>query len=87
MAIYVYKTADGSLVSYCPNDADPVADAATLAKNGLTVVKGQPALGPTMAWDEKQLAAVAVAAPVIPPPPLATGSITINGVVYKVVLS
>ena len=51
MAIYVYNTATGALVSWCPNDTDPVADAATLAANGLGVVTGLPALGPIVAWN------------------------------------
>jgi hypothetical protein len=31
MAIYVYNTTTGALVSYCPDDIDPVAPSATLA--------------------------------------------------------
>lgn len=60
MAIYVYKIADGSLVSYCPNDTDPVADAATLSKAGLTALTGQPAMSATSAWDATTKAVKAV---------------------------
>jgi hypothetical protein len=51
MAIYVYNTTTGALVSYCPNDTDPVASAQVLTANGLTAVTGLPQLGPTVAWD------------------------------------
>lgn len=51
MAIYVYKIADGSLYSWSPNDTDPVADATTLAANGLAVVSGLAAIDPSHSWD------------------------------------
>ena len=66
MAIYVYNTATGVLVSYCPNDTDPVAPAATLAANGLTAVSGLPALSPTTQWSATSKTVVTVTAPVAP---------------------
>jgi hypothetical protein len=66
MAIYVYNTTTGALVSYCPNDADPVAPAATLAANGLTAVSGLPALSPTEQWSATSKTVVTVTAPVAP---------------------
>ncbi len=65
MAIYVYNTTTGALVSYCPNDTDPVAPAATLAANGFTAVSGLPALGPTVVWN----ATTKTTATVTPPAP------------------
>lgn len=44
MAIYVTNIETGELVSYCPDDTDPVADAATLAANGLKATTGNPPL-------------------------------------------
>lgn len=66
MAIYVYATATGALVSWCPNDTDPVAPAATLAANGLASMSGLPALDATHAWDAASKTVVVVAAPVQP---------------------
>jgi hypothetical protein len=66
MAIYVYNTTTGALVSYCPNDTDPVAPAATLAANGLTAVSGLPALSPTTQWSASSKTVVTVTAPVNP---------------------
>ena len=63
MAIYVYNTTTGALVSWCPNDTDPVADAATLAANGLASVSGLPALGPTVAWNATTKTTQTVTAP------------------------
>jgi hypothetical protein len=63
MAIYVYEIATGVLVSWCPNDTDPVADPATLAANGLASVSGLPALGPTVAWNPSTKTTQTVAAP------------------------
>lgn len=51
MAIYVYNVSTGALVSWCPNDTDPVAPAATLAANGLASVSGLPALDASHVWD------------------------------------
>lgn len=53
MAIYVYSNVSGVLVSYCPGDNDPVADDATLANQGMSVVRGLPPLAPDRSnfWD------------------------------------
>lgn len=51
MALYVYNTSDGSLVSWSPNDTDPVAPPAVLAANGLTKIVGLPPLDGTHAWN------------------------------------
>lgn len=66
MALYVYKIADGTLVSWCPNDTDPVADAQTLASNGLAMVSGLPPLGPTVAWSASSKTTVTVTPPTPP---------------------
>lgn len=63
MAIYIYKIADGSLVSWCQNDTDPVASAQVLTAQGMTSIAGLPALGPTIAWDPTNKTTKAVAAP------------------------
>jgi hypothetical protein len=73
MATYVYVTATGALYSYNPDDASPVADAATLAKNGLTAVSGLAALDATHEWDAASKSVVVVAEPV-PPQPIPTGT-------------
>lgn len=66
MAIYVYNTATGALVSYCPNDTDPVSPANVLTANSLTAVSGLPALDATHAWDAASKTVVAATAPVQP---------------------
>ena len=66
MALYVYNTTTGALVSWCPNDTDPVADTATLTAKGLAMVSGLPALGPTVAWNPATRTTQAVT----PPPPV-----------------
>lgn len=66
MATYVYKTTDGSLYSWSPDDGGQVADADTLAANGLAVVVGLPAIDNTHAWDAASHSVVTVAAPVEP---------------------
>lgn len=63
MAIYVYKTATGVLVSYCPSDTDPIAPAATLTANGLTAVSGLAPLDPTHLWDPATKTVLTVTAP------------------------
>ncbi len=65
MAIYVYQLSNGALYSYCPNDTDPVADAATLASNGLGVRSGLPQLSPTIGWNPATLTTTTV----VPPTP------------------
>jgi hypothetical protein len=66
VAIYVYAITTGALVSYCPNDSDPVADAATLKGKGLTATKGLPPLDATHQWDEATKTVVTVAAAILP---------------------
>lgn len=66
MAIYVYLTATGALYSWSPNDSDPVADAPTLAANGMTAVAGLPALDGTHQWDATTKTVVTVSAPATP---------------------
>lgn len=66
MAIYVYDKATGALVSYCPEDTDPVADAATLAAQNLVAVRGLPPLDDTHAWDAATRSVVIVKAPPVP---------------------
>ncbi len=63
MALYVYKIATGALVSWSPNDTDPVANAATLAANGFALVTGLPALSSTVAWDAPTHTTKTVVAP------------------------
>lgn len=65
MAICVYKIADGELVSYCPDDASPVASADELAANGLAVKTGLPQLDTTHIWDAATQNVVVVAAPAV----------------------
>lgn len=64
MAIYIYQTTTGNLVSWCPNDTDPVASAATLASNGLASVSGLPPLNATHIWSSSGLTVI----PFVPPP-------------------
>jgi len=66
MSLYVYNTTTGALVSWCPNDTDPVADAETLAANGLTAVTGLPALDSTHVWQVSPPTVITVAAPTLP---------------------
>jgi hypothetical protein len=61
MAIYVYRTADGTLVSWCPKDSDPVAPTAQLTAQGLAMVLGLPALDASHAWDASTRTVVTVA--------------------------
>jgi hypothetical protein len=68
MAIYVYNISTGALTSWCPNDTDPVAATDVLAANGLAMVSGLPALGPTVAWDPVNKTTKTVTAPVVPQP-------------------
>jgi hypothetical protein len=63
MAIYVYNTSTGHLYSYCPNDSDPVADAATLAASGLAMKPGLPPLDDTHGWDETSRSVIAITPP------------------------
>jgi len=60
MAIYVYKTTDGALVSWCPNDGDPVAPDAELAAKGLAKIAGLAALDDTHGWDAATHSVVAI---------------------------
>lgn len=69
MAAYIYNTATGTLVSWVPNDTDPVAPAGVLASNGLTAITGLPALDSTHAWDPTTKTVITVIAPT-PPKPL-----------------
>ena len=66
MALYVYETATGTLVSWCPNDTDPAAPADVLAAKGLEVVFGLPAIDATHAWDEATKTVKEVPAAVLP---------------------
>ncbi len=68
MAIYVYRTSDGSLYSWAPNDKDPVADAATLAANGMALVTGLPALDSSHAWAAASKTVISVTPPLVPKP-------------------
>lgn len=63
MALYVYKTGDGSLYSWSPNDSDPVAPADVLAANGMAVVSGLPAKDATHDWDATQKTVVSITTP------------------------
>lgn len=64
MAIYIYKIADGTLVSWNPNDTDPVAIPAQLTAQGLASASGLPALSPTVGWD----APTHTTKTIVPPP-------------------
>lgn len=61
MAICIYKLADGSLQSYCPNDTDQVADDAAIAAQGFGKFVGQ-AIDGTHAWDAASRTVIVVAA-------------------------
>src|SRR4051794_35637728 len=61
MALFVYNTATGALVSWCPNDSDPVASGTVLAANGLASVSGLPALDATHVWDAASKTVITVA--------------------------
>lgn len=63
MAVYIYKSSDGTLVSWGPNDTDPVASDAELAAKGYTKISGLPVLSPTVAWDSPTHTTVTVVAP------------------------
>src|ERR1019366_2112117 len=66
MAVYVFDTTSGALVSYCPNDTDPVAANQVLTAAGLSVVTGLPPLGPTVAWNAGAKTTNTVVAPAVP---------------------
>lgn len=51
MAIYVYHVSDGTLVSWCPSDTDPVAPAAQLSAQGMASVSGLAPLDASHVWD------------------------------------
>lgn len=63
MSIYVYSIATGALVSWCPNDADPVADSATLKANGLASVRGLSPLDSSHAWNAVTATVISVTPP------------------------
>lgn len=63
MAIYVYNTTTGALVSWCPNDTDPVASGTVLAAAGLTAVSGLAPLDSIHAWNTSTKTVQVVAAP------------------------
>lgn len=60
VALYVYRVSDGSLVSWSPNDTDPVASDAELAAKGFAKTTGLP-LDNTHAWDAPTHSVVVVA--------------------------
>jgi len=74
MAIYVYNTNTGALVSEIPDSltiaqaqaANLLASAAQLSNNGLSAVDNLPALSPTVAWDTVNKTTMTVTAPVVP---------------------
>lgn len=66
MALYVYAVADGSLVSWCAGDNDPVAPDEVLAARGLAAVRGLPPLDETHAWDASTKTVIEVTAPSTP---------------------
>lgn len=66
MAIYVCQITGGALVSYCPDDTDPVADSATLAAKALEAHTGLPALDATHQWDAATKSVVTVSAATLP---------------------
>lgn len=70
MAIYVYDNFTGVLVSYCPGDNDPVADAATLAAQNMSVAKGLPPLASDRSnfWDAATKTVVSTTPPPTPKP-------------------
>ena len=61
MALYVFKQSDGTLVSWSPNDTDPVASDAVLAAKGWAKVTGLLPLDDTHAWDAPTHTVVVVA--------------------------
>lgn len=71
MAIYIFKTADGTLVSYIPESvtiaqaqaSGQLASSATLTANGLSAIDGQPAIDSTHAWSAASKTAITVTAP------------------------
>src|SRR5882672_4974493 len=62
MALYVYKIADGSLMSWSPNDSDPVASDTVLTAKGFAKTTGLP-LDDTHAWDAPTHSVIVVTAP------------------------
>lgn len=66
MALYVYDSKTGALVSWCPGDDGQVASADELTAKGYAVKTGLPALDATHAWDAATQAVIEVAAPVVP---------------------
>jgi hypothetical protein len=63
VAIYVYRISDGTLISWCPNDTDPVATPAQLAAQGYASVSGLPVLSSTVAWNAATHTTITVVAP------------------------
>lgn len=70
MAIYVYDNFTGILISYCTGDNDPVADAATLAAQNMSVAKGLPplAMDRSNMWDAVTKTVISVTPPPKPKP-------------------
>jgi hypothetical protein len=66
MALYVYETATGRLVSWGPSDDTPVASDEVLLERGYSKATGLAALDETHAWDEATKTVVVVPAPVYP---------------------
>lgn len=64
MAVYIYNTTSGTLVSWCPEDTDPVAPAQVLSAKGLTSVSGLPALDATHIWDATNRTVATITPPV-----------------------
>lgn len=65
MAIYVFNTTTGALVSWCPNDTDPVASPSVLATSGLSSISGLPVLDSTHAWNPATQTVITVVAPTV----------------------
>jgi len=61
MALYVYRISDGLLISWSPNDSDPVASDAVLTAKGWAKVTGLLPLDDTHAWDAPTHSVVVVA--------------------------
>lgn len=71
MAIYVYQTSTGNLLSWCPDSltvaqaqsSGQVASDAYLTANGLTAVDSLPALDSTHQWSSASKTVIVVTAP------------------------
>jgi hypothetical protein len=68
MATYIYKSADGTLVSWNPDDQSPVASDQVLSGQGMAKTQALPPLDASHAWDPMTKTVISVTPPPDPRP-------------------